>query len=357
MQSIEVPEADQLEGMALPREQSVLFGHKEAELKLLNAYKSSRFHHAWILGGPKGTGKATLAFRFAKFVLANPDRFGLEVQSAVNLNVPAQSHNARMVSAGSHADLLHLRRPWNEKSKRFMRDLPVSEVRKTVRFFGSTSAGGQWRVCLIDAADDMNANAANALLKILEEPPENCVFLVLSHSPGRLLPTIRSRCRRLDMRKLNDNQLLEALSFYEAFHDGEPEKTKALLTLANGSLRNAFIALESGGLELAAKFNSLTVHLPQLDMREAHSFAEQVSAHGADDLWISFLDLIRNFLSLQVGKGTDMPAKHLVCWTDLWEKVGNAAGATDALNLDRKQVVLSFLIELREVSRRNTGIS
>ncbi|MTI17453.1 DNA polymerase III subunit delta' [Rhodobacteraceae bacterium RKSG542] len=346
------PEVDALDDIALPRERSELFGHEEAEQELLNAYRSQRFHHAWLIGGPKGVGKATLAFRFARFALANPDRFGAQVMSARDLSVPMESHSARMVAAGSHADLLHLRRPWDEKGKRFKRDLPVDEVRRTVSFFGSTAAGGSWRICIVDAADDMNASAANALLKVLEEPPQNSCFLVLSHNPGRLLPTIRSRCRRLELRKLSDQQITRGLGAYNVQVPHDSAEVDALMAMADGSLRQAILTADGPALALSRDFFSMLRNPADIDMRTAHDFADRVAMRGADDNWACFLELVRNYISGQLRKDKTLHAGHLVRWADLWEKVGQTAALTDALNLDRKQAVLTFLFEIRDAFRQ-----
>lgn len=347
----ETPEFDEIDGLPLPREQSQLFGHDHAEQDLLDAYRSERFHHAWILGGPKGIGKATLAFRFARFIFEHPDRFSPHVADSHSLYVPPESHAARMVAAGSHADLLHLRRPWDMKAKRFKRDLPVDEVRRTTSFFGSTAAGGNWRVCIVDAADDMNASAANALLKILEEPPERSLFILLSHNPGRLLPTIRSRCRRLELRKLDEVTIENALTELGGLPGGVPQASEALHALADGSLRQALLASSGGALAIAQEFAALTTSLDNLDMIKVHSFADMVSARGAEDAWATFLDLAQSFLSNQLRKDAGTRADALVKWADLWEKVGQAAATADALNLDRKQVVIGFISDLRRAWR------
>ncbi|EEA96735.1 DNA polymerase III subunit delta' [Pseudovibrio sp. JE062] len=343
----EVPEFDEVDGLPLPREQTRLYGHELAETELLDAYRSQRFHHAWILGGPKGIGKATLAFRFARFILEHPDRFSTPVMAANSLYVPPESHSAQMVAAGSHADLLHLRRPWDLKGKRFKRDLPVDEVRRTTGFFGSTAAGGNWRICIVDSADDMNQSAANALLKILEEPPKQSLFILLSHNPGRLLPTIRSRCRKLTMRKLEEPMIEHALTEMGC---GPSGNTEALHTLADGSLRQAALAANGGALDIAQEFTGLVETITNLDMIRAHGFADKIAARGAEDAWNTFLELARTFLSNQLRKDASTKPDALVRWADLWEKVGRAASTADALNLDRKQVVLTFLVDLRKAS-------
>ncbi|WP_068312587.1 DNA polymerase III subunit delta' [Polycladidibacter hongkongensis] len=332
------PEVDSLENAPLPREQQALFAHHGAEQEMQEAFAGARMHHAWLLGGPKGIGKATLAFRFARHILGQGEG-------------QTPQHTTAQISAGSHADLLHLRRPWDDKGKRFKRDLPVSEVRRTLSFFGSTAAGGNWRICIVDAADDMNASAANALLKILEEPPKQALFLLLSHNPGRLLPTIRSRCRRLDLRPLSAPQILEALAAMGEQVPQAGEDRRRLTTLADGSLRKALLLCSGSALQLAAEFEALMAHPQQMDFAAAHKFADKVAARGAEDAWETFQDLARNFLSANLRKDTAATASALVTWAQLWEKMGHAVVQADALNLDRKQTVLSFFMDVRSAAR------
>src|SRR5262249_40532591 len=184
-----------------PRETTVLYGHADAERALLAAYRGARFPHAWLIGGRSGIGKATLAYRMARFVLAHPDPAAAAVQEAQTLEIPADHRVARQVGAQGHSDLLVLERTVNEKTGKLFTVIRVEDVRRTVPFFGSTAGEGGWRVCIVDCADELQyPQAANALLKILEEPPANALLLLVSHAPARLLPTIRSRCRRLMLR-------------------------------------------------------------------------------------------------------------------------------------------------------------
>src|SRR5215217_516424 len=184
-----------------PRETTAFFGHRHAETALLNAYRSGRIPHAWLIGGPAGIGKATLAYRMARFVLAHRNPLGSAVQHAETLWVDASDPVASRVAAGAHGGLLTLERTLNDKG--VMRSvITVDETRETISFFGSTAAVEGWRVCVVDTVDELNANSANALLKVLEEPPARSLFLLASHAPGRVLPTILSRCRKLLLRPL-----------------------------------------------------------------------------------------------------------------------------------------------------------
>src|SRR5436305_5511774 len=178
-----------------PRETSILAGHREAEAALLNAYRSGRIPHAWLIGGAQGIGKATLASRMARFVLAHRNPLAPSVQRAETLAVDRSDPVARQVAAAAHGGLLVLERGLNDRGV-LRTVITVDETRETISFFGSTAAVDGWRVCIVDTVDELNPNAANALLKIPEEPPQRSLFLLVSHAPARALPTILSRCRK-----------------------------------------------------------------------------------------------------------------------------------------------------------------
>ena len=184
-----------------PRERLKLVGHGEAEQTLLSAFQSGRLPHAWLISGPRGIGKATLAYRFARFLLNGGSEGGL-FGGPDDLSVPAESSVAHRVAAQAHPDLRVVERTANERTGKLRTEIVVDDVRDLSHFLRLTPSDGGWRIAIVDAADEMNRNAANALLKILEEPPDRAVLLVVSHAPGRLLPTIRSRCRKLVMKPL-----------------------------------------------------------------------------------------------------------------------------------------------------------
>src|ERR1700749_754227 len=197
---VEIVETDRLEGFAHPRETHRLIGQDEALARAARAIRGGRPPQAWLISGPPGIGKATLAYRIARYLLA----FGASAKGPEDLSVPEKDGAALQVMAGAHPGLLVLKRAVNERTGKLMTVLSVDEVRKLSGFFGMTSGAGGWRVAIIDTADDMNDAAANALLKMLEEPPSNAMLLLLTNAPGRLLPTIRSRCQRLQLRPLTD---------------------------------------------------------------------------------------------------------------------------------------------------------
>src|SRR5712671_5474161 len=224
-----------------PRETGILAGHREAEAALLNAYRSGRIPHAWLIGGAQGIGKATLAYRMARFVLAHRDPLAPKVQSAETLAVDPSHPVARHVAAGAHGGLLTLERTLNDKG--VMRTvITVDETRETISFFGSTAAVDGWRVCIVDTVDELNANAANALLKVLEEPPRQSLFLLVSHAPARVLATIQSRCRKLPLRPLAVDDVIRAAAKATSRAPDDPALTEAA-SASEGSVSHALTLL------------------------------------------------------------------------------------------------------------------
>ena len=343
-------EVDAFEGVDLPRARAELFGQSVAERALLDAYRSGRIHHAWILGGRKGIGKATLAFRFARFVLAHPDPRSPAVAAAHDLSLPVDHPVFRRVAAGAHADLLHLRRPWDEKNKRFKTELPVDEIRRTVSFFGSTAGEGGWRIAIVDSADEMNANAANALLKILEEPPPRSLFLVVSHTPGRLLPTIRSRCRRLDCADLSPHAIADGLGVIGI--PGNPADFAAAAELADGSLRRAAALVAADGVALRRALDAVLARAGTIDLEAAHAFADRVTARGNDDAFDIAVDFLTDLAADAARRAlATRGVAAAAALAEAHDEIGRIFARSDALNLDRKAAVLAALRALAEASR------
>ena len=238
---------DENSGVKSPRETTALFGHAEAEKALLDVYKSRRIAHAWLIGGPPGIGKATLAYRMARFVLANPDPQSPTVQNATSLAVEPDHPVARRVAAQAQGDLLTVERVINDQTGKLYTVIRVDDVRRTVGFFGSTAGEGGWRVAIVDAVDDLQREGANALLKILEEPPRRSLILLVSHAPGRELPTIRSRCRRILLRPLDIDDV--ALALAEATgKDRRDDDVREVAAAAEGSVGRALVCAPATGL-------------------------------------------------------------------------------------------------------------
>ncbi|MCH8238393.1 MAG: DNA polymerase III subunit delta', partial [Proteobacteria bacterium] len=231
-----------------PKENPDLRGHEEAEKILLDGFHGGRLAHAWLISGPRGIGKATLAYRFARFVLGGGGAGGLFGDASQSLEMDPQDPIFRRIAAGGHGDLMVVEKSYDPKRKRIRDEIVVGDVRAVAPFMRLTTAEGGWRVVVVDCADEMNQNAANALLKILEEPPDNALLLLVSHSPSRLLPTIRSRCRTLALQPLAEDRVADLLSAHRP--ELAPADVASLARLAEGSPGRALRLADAGGLAL-----------------------------------------------------------------------------------------------------------
>ena len=334
-----------------PRETGALFGHREAEMALLNAYRSGRIPHAWLIGGPQGIGKATLAYRMARFVLAHRNPLASEAQRAETLAVDPSDPVARHVAAGAHGGLLTLERTVNEKG--VMRTvITVDETRETISFFGSTAAVEGWRVCIVDTVDELNPNAANALLKVLEEPPHQSLFLLVSHAPARVLPTIQSRCRKLPLRPLTVGDVMRAAAQTANITIDDPALAEAA-EAAEGSVARALTLLGGDALKLHLRTAALLATLPRVDPRELHALGDALG--GSDRVALaSFIDSVDRWVSERLraddaNANANLP--RLARLAEVWEKINRAARDTAEYNLERKPLVFSVFGLLAEATR------
>ena len=326
-----------------PRTTNVLFGHAAAEQALLGAYKNGRIAHAWLIGGPPGIGKATLSYRFARFVLAHPDPAAPDVQSANSLAVDANHPVARRMAAQGQPDFFVLERVVNEQTGKLYTQIRVEDVRKLVAFFGATAREGGWRVAIVDAVDDLAREGANALLKVLEEPPQRALLLLVSHSPGRELPTIRSRCRRLLLRPLQEGDVRSALALATERDADDPELAQAAAG-ADGSVARALALLEAEGLALREQVLAALSQLPDPDPRALHAMAEKLA--GTDpQVLAAFMDLVNGWMSQRLGRGEGKP-EQLAGIAQAWERINRNARDVESYNLDRKPFVFSVFADL-----------
>ncbi len=330
-----------LDGAIWPAENSKLFGHEAAEDFLAQFYRSGKGHHAILIEGPEGVGKATLAFRFANHVLSHPDPTGApERIGDPDLN----SAVSRQIVSGASHNLLHLARPVDEKTGKVKSAITVDEVRRAGKFFSQTSGTGNWRIVIIDPADDMNRNAANAILKILEEPPKRAMFLVLSHAPGKLLPTIRSRCLPLKLAPLDDQALVSALT-----HLGIQGEGQALLSAAKGSVGEALKLLNYGGGDIIEAYNAVLSSEGPAARKAMHRLADALSGKESDTIFDFFVshvgDDVMNRARSAAGEGQIATAERLA---RLYSAITEKLTISDAYNLDRKQTIMEVLSDIKQ---------
>jgi len=325
-----------------PRENPWLLGHAAAEAVIDDAIRAGRIHHAWLLTGPEGVGKATLAYRFARRLLAGP---GVPAATA---NDPA-SRVFRRVAAGTHADLLTIEREWDEKRKRLRSEIVVDSARSVADFLRLTPAEGGWRLVVVDGAEHLNRNAANALLKVLEEPPQRAVLLLVCASPGRLLPTIRSRCRRLRLSELGPVDMDTALA--RCLPDIDPSERATLTALSGGAPGRAVALAEEQGVEIAALVADVLRAAPDLPVLRAHEVADKLARSDAG--FATFMDLLRDAISAAVRNAVRGQAdtgqqrlaglKPLAEWGDLWHALTRLQDDTERFNLDKRHAIVSSL--------------
>ena len=333
-------------GCLAPRERYDLFGHEAAETAFANAWSSGRLHHAWMITGPRGVGKASFAWRAARRVL------GAEPVSADGAGALATSPNdpvCKLLEAQACPDLLLLRRPWDDKRKRWRAEITVEEARRAPHFFEMSSGGGGWRVCIVDCADDMNTNAANALLKTLEEPPKRGVLFLVTHTPGRLPATIRSRCRRLDLRPPS---VADTAAWLQKSGGVTTEaEAMAASELAHGAPGRALSLSVAGGVGLARDVDTIVSKGAIANEAEMRRLAERVSAKGKEDLRSLFYEALANAMRKQArslaGHGGDSEP-----WLNAWRDLNRLVRDSDALYLDAKQSALAALGLARDAARK-----
>ena len=326
-----------------PRHSTQLFGHEAEEVRLLGDVAAGRLPHGLIISGIKGIGKATFAYRFIR-----------ELLSAGNANADTV-HNR--VAAGSHADLLVIEPEFDEKKSEYAKDINVEQAREVAKFLSLTPAESNWRIVLIDSADALNINAANAILKILEEPPPQAILLLISHQPSLLLPTIRSRCQVVKLRPLARDIFVEAAEYL--LPDAGDQKLSALAQLTGGAPGKALDYEEQGALAMYDEILLLVADLPRLDPASVHSFADRATSEKPHEKWKLFMELVL-FLFERVAKfGSQIEPEGITSrepevlehmaklypphvWANKWQQTADNFSLAQRLHLDYKQVIITF---------------
>ncbi|MBU2960371.1 DNA polymerase III subunit delta' [Citreicella sp. C3M06] len=368
MSDPDLPQPDQVDGAPHPRETARLFGQDNAEATFLKAYSAGRLHHGWLLTGAKGLGKATLAWRIARFLLATPPDAGDGLFGAppppTTLDISPDHPVARRMLALSEPGLFLLRRGWDDKAKRLRTQLTIEEVRKLKGFFSLSAADGGRRVVIVDAMDELNTNAANAILKLLEEPPANTTLLMVAHQPSRLLPTIRSRCRELRLAPLDAEDMARAIG--QAGAELRSDDAQALAALSSGSVGAAIRLLNHDGLRLYADLVALLGTAPRLDRPRAIALGESTAGKGKEarlDLALSLTDtlmarLVRTGVTGQPPAPEAAPHEADILtrlapnphsarrWADLAQHAGDRARHARAVNVDPAALVLDLVLQL-----------
>lgn len=301
------PEPDRVEGAPHPRDARRLFGHALAEAAFVQALAAGRLHHGWLIAGPKGIGKATLAWRIARFMLAHPGADSVVAGAAAvhgGLDVPDGDPAQALVAAGAHPGLLVIRRGYDEKAKRLRAVITVDETRRLHRFFGTRATEGGWRVVIVDAADEMNPNAANALLKALEEPPARALLLLVAHRASALLPTIRSRCRMLPLSPLGAGDMAAALAQAGNAPGGD---AAALAALSGGSVGQAVRLIRGDGLALYADLVATFGAAPRIDRARLRALAESCAGRGSEPRFELLMTLTELWLARLARSGVTGP--------------------------------------------------
>lgn len=354
---------DRIAGAPHPRETPVLYGQHAAEQAFLDAFVAGRMHSGWLITGPRGVGKATLAWKIATFLLADEPNDMLAQPSLV---VAPDHPDAKLVQSGAHPRLALIRRPWDEKTDKFRAEITVDAVRSLKHFFQMSATDGGRRVVIVDAADDMNRNAANAILKELEEPPAGAVILLVAHQPSKLLPTIRSRCRELRCTALGSDDLSRALA--QAGHS--TDHAASLAALAGGSAGDAIRLLGSGGLALYADLIQLFSGLPQINRQAAVQLADACAGRGADARFGLTLDLIDLFIARTaraglLGEPTTQgaqgearllariapDARAARAWAQLQQDLSERSRHGRAVNLDPAALILDMIFKIEETAQ------
>ena len=362
-----------------PRYNQCLEGQSDAEAEFLNECSAKRLHHAWLICGPKGIGKATLAYRMSRYILVrgvhdtdenslaldpvdNPPRQSKTIEKGT-LFVDPDDPVFRRIAAGTHADFLYVERAEDQNSNKKRKDIVVADIRSVSAFLNKTPAEGGWRVVIIDSVDDMTVNAANALLKTLEAPPKHALLLLVSHNPGKLLPTIRSRCRPLRLKQLDSDSLNELIKRYVP--EEKVEEASSIVRVADGSIGRVMMLLEEDGIEICQLVNKQLSNkqlsnIGGLDAGVIDKLGEVVVKDSTGEnfrmLWVILNHWLADMVKTTMVSGVGNRGK-ISDWIDIWEETNNLFQMSESVNLDQRHVILKTFFAICAVARGNSRAS
>ena len=317
---------------------------------MLGAYREGRLAHAWLIGGREGVGKATLAGASPASCSLIPIRTRPPCARRRTWRSRPIIPAARQLAALAHPDFALLRREWNPKSKAFFTDIRVDDIRAGLNMFHMSAAFGGWRVAIVDCADELNPNGANALLKVIEEPPPRSLILIVAHRPGQVLATIRSRCRRLLLERLSPAEIGDVVGGLGPPWDAtDPKAREAAARRADGSVREALRRLDPEADGVGALIDATIAQLPNADPRAIHKLAEAVSGRAAADAFEALTVALYDWLAARARADVSPAARQAA--TTIWDKLRAATRETEALNLDRKLHVLAVFEEIAARAR------
>ncbi len=320
-----------------PRGAAALHGHEKAEQLFLQACRGGRLHHAWLLCGMEGIGKATLAYRMARFILVHG--IGDSLADTQNLFIPESHQVFHLLAQGTHPDCHVLEH--NDEKNRGRKSIGVEQVRDLNHKMLATSAAGGWRLTIVDAVEDLNKSAANALLKILEEPPQRCLFLLISHRPGQVMATIRSRCQKLQLGPLDNATLVQAVR--NVMPGAPAHEIEAVAPHACGSVRTALDLMSGSGLAERDALYRMLENFPRMDLKALQQFADAIARKGED----AFAQSVRHIAQWCHAYAMHLPESGSArAFANFCASLNEDARRVDIFNLDRKAFLVTRLSNL-----------
>ncbi len=347
-----------------PRTTYALAGHERARGAFLDAFAAGRLPHAWLISGPAGVGKATLAWQLTRHVLAAGQPAGEQPGAGQGADIGPGHPVSRLIAAGGHPDCRHVHRTAPPTGRAGVRtEITIGDIRALGPFLHQTPAYGGWRVAIVDTADSLNVNAANGLLKLLEEPPSRALLLLLADAPARLLPTIRSRCRHLPLRGLQPVEMDDFITGLDPDAAITAAARVTLTRLSNGCPGRAAKLYENNGLAAYDRLLAILETLPNLDMSAVMRAADDFGGARGEPAYRTFMDLLLWWLRDMIrGAAIAAPGQPALnqrlighpsligAWHDAWDQVRDLAARADSANLDRKQVVVQIFANLAAVA-------